>query len=149
MTIEPVAGHGKPCHSCGVTCNGFAGNPSLWPLCLPVEGMPTWFCTGCIASLRDENERLNRELEEEQKNGSDWFNAFQKISEWLGHRDWYMEADIHPTDPSETLVIALERKEAELEKAAALLEGRDKFIVDQGLWQTFVDQLPLRDWVKG
>lgn len=28
-----------------------------------------------------------------------------------------------------------------LQEAKALLNGRDQFIVDQGLWQTFVDQL--------
>jgi hypothetical protein len=32
--------------------------------------------------------------------------------------------------------------DAHITKLKMLLEGRDKFIVDQGLWLTFVDQLP-------
>lgn len=51
--LEATGGHNKPCHSCGTLCNGLAGNPGLWPICLPVEGQPTWFCTACIASMRD------------------------------------------------------------------------------------------------
>lgn len=57
--LEATGGHNKPCHSCGTLCNGLAGNPGLWPICLPVDGQPTWFCTACIASMRDEAAKEN------------------------------------------------------------------------------------------
>lgn len=51
--IEP-AGHEERCYICGDPCNGFAGNPALWPVCLPVSGAQTWHHSGCVAEKLDE-----------------------------------------------------------------------------------------------
>lgn len=62
--ITISAGHDEPCHMCGESCDGLAGNPGKWPIMLPVEGMPRWHHTGCVAARlknqADEIERLTK-----------------------------------------------------------------------------------------
>jgi hypothetical protein len=44
-------GHGEPCYYCGEACNGFAGNPSLWPIGMchrEDPGVTKWHHTGCL-----------------------------------------------------------------------------------------------------
>lgn len=44
-------GHEQPCYYCGEPCDGFAANPSRWPLPLPhadEPGVDKWHHTGCV-----------------------------------------------------------------------------------------------------
>lgn len=59
--ITISAGHDEPCHMCGESCDGLAGNPGKWPIMLPVEGIPRWHHTGCVATrLKDQADEIKR-----------------------------------------------------------------------------------------
>lgn len=52
-----IEGHDQPCYYCKEPCNGFAGNPSLWPIPLSHNDEPgkaKWHHVGCVS------ERLQR-----------------------------------------------------------------------------------------
>ena len=48
---RPNEGHDEPCYYCQMPCDGFAGNPSLWPIPLSHDddpGVVKWHHTGCV-----------------------------------------------------------------------------------------------------
>jgi hypothetical protein len=47
------AGHGKPCALCDRLCDALHGNPSFWPVCLPVDGQSVWHHAGCVVGTMD------------------------------------------------------------------------------------------------
>lgn len=49
-------GHGQPCYYCGEPCDGFAGEPSRWPVGLPhkeAPGVVKWHHAGCVMERLD------------------------------------------------------------------------------------------------
>jgi len=52
-------GHNKPCYYCGEPCNGFAGDPGLWPLAFchrDEPGVMRWHHSRCVTRRLVENQ---------------------------------------------------------------------------------------------
>jgi len=52
-------GHNKPCYYCGEPCNGFAGDPGLWPLAFchrDEPGVMKWHHSRCVTRRLVENQ---------------------------------------------------------------------------------------------
>lgn len=57
------------------------------------------------------------ELEESHKNGVEWFNAFQRVEDFMHDRNLWDETDIVSDNPADTLIRGVTRNLAKLEKA--------------------------------
>jgi len=74
---------------------------------------------------------------ESSQGPSNWSDIQQVTTNW--HRN--------PDGPR--AATALERQAAEIERLQRLLNGRDDFIVGEGLWPKFCDGLPARAALTG
>ena len=58
-------GQDEPCFYCGERCDGYAGNPSKWPLmfCQPDEtGKPKAHHTGCVINLLEGYKKVSKQF---------------------------------------------------------------------------------------
>lgn len=67
MTLRSLQGSGEPCAICGESCDGFAGDPGLWPVAICRKGdagIPKWYHSGCIGKQLDAVAELEAALDE-------------------------------------------------------------------------------------
>jgi hypothetical protein len=65
----PHEGHNEPCYYCGEKCNGFAGDPSKWPIPLchvDDPGRVKWHHIGCVDERLHQVESLSARVAELQ-----------------------------------------------------------------------------------
>lgn len=76
----PPEGNGEPCYYCDEPCDGWAGNPSKWPIPLTHKNDPgkvKWHHIGCVSVRLMENVFLEGETLEA---------IFQDAMKWREHQ---------------------------------------------------------------
>lgn len=83
-----IEGHDEPCYYCGMLCNSFIGNPSMWPipLCHSDEpGKVKWHHTGCVSLRLDKLQKMEEMFAAMDKSYND--TTLEYIRTITGHNE--------------------------------------------------------------